>query len=61
MNKIYELEVSNEIAITSTKCLYRLVRGFRSTVCQIATGLASGGVFNGNANREVISGPFFRS
>ena len=51
----------NEIAITSTKWLYRLVRGFRCTVRHIATGLAGGGVFNGNANREVITVPFLIS
>ena len=31
------------------------MRGFRSTASQIATGLAGGGVFNGNANQEVIT------
>jgi hypothetical protein len=34
------------------------VRGFWSTIRQIATGLAGGGEFNGNANREVITVPF---
>jgi hypothetical protein len=48
----------NEIIITSTKRLYRLVREFRCIVHQIATGYAGGGVFNGNANREVITVPF---
>ena len=38
--------------------LYRLVRGFRSIVRQIATGFAVGEVFNGNSNREVITVPF---
>ena len=35
--------------------------GFQSTIRQIATGLAGGGVFNGNANREVITVPFLSS
>ena len=48
----------NEITITFTKWRYRLVRGFWSFVHQIATGLAGGGLFNGNTNREVISVPF---
>ena len=34
------------------------MRGFRSAIRQIATGLDGGGVFNGNANREVITVPF---
>ena len=34
------------------------MREFRSIVRQIATGYAGGGVFNGNANREVIMVPF---
>ncbi len=55
---IFARPQSNEIAITSTKWLHRLMRGFRSTVRQIATGLAGGGVFNGNANRKVITRTF---
>jgi hypothetical protein len=35
-----------------------MVREFWSIVRHIATGYAGGGVFNGNANREVISAPF---
>ncbi|MDA8376304.1 MAG: hypothetical protein M0Z50_04360 [Planctomycetia bacterium] len=31
---------------------------FRSTIRHIATGYAGSGVFNGNANREVITVPF---
>ena len=50
--------VRNGRIITSTQSLRRLVRGFRSTVHQIATGLAGGGVSDGNARREVISVPF---
>ena len=34
------------------------MRGFRSIIRQIATGLAGGGVFHGNDNREVITVPF---
>ena len=52
---IMEWFVRNEIIITSIKMLYRLVRGFRSIVRQIATGFAVGEVFNGNSNREVIT------
>ena len=54
------VSLSNEIAITSTKWLYRLVREFWSTVRQIATGLAGGGLFNGHSNREVITVLFLR-
>ncbi len=36
--------------IFTTKCLYWLVRGFRSTVRQIVTGLAGGGLFNDNSS-----------
>jgi hypothetical protein len=53
--------ISNEITITSTKWLYRLVREFRSTICHIATGFAGGGLFNGNANREVMTVPFLNN
>ncbi|MDA8376764.1 MAG: hypothetical protein M0Z50_06860, partial [Planctomycetia bacterium] len=57
---VFALALRNEIIITSTKRLYRLVREFRSIVRQIATGYAGGGVFNGNTNREVITVPFLR-
>ncbi len=36
----------------------RLARGFRSTIHPIATGYAGGGVFNGNAHREVMTVTF---
>jgi hypothetical protein len=35
-----------------------LVCGFQSTIHPIATGFAGGGIFNGNAHREVITIPF---
>ena len=38
-----------------------MVYEFRSIVRHIATGYAGGGVFNGNANREVIMVPFLRN
>jgi hypothetical protein len=36
------------------------MRSFQSSIRDMATGLAGGGVFNGNANREVITVPFLR-
>ncbi len=48
----------NEITIISTKWLYWLVCGFRSTIHHIATGYAGGRVFNGNGDWEVITLPF---
>ncbi|MCL5946009.1 MAG: hypothetical protein M1472_04045 [Planctomycetes bacterium] len=34
------------------------MREFQSTIGHITTGYAGGGVFHGNANREVITAPF---
>jgi hypothetical protein len=38
-----------------------LVRGFRSTIRQIATGLAGGGIFNGNNNPVTVHGQKWRN